>query len=124
MVKSYFFGLGAPLVGGQVLFVTYSILKIEDAPSWHSCPLSIRNIYYESNLTLPQARIQGRAAAQAVTRKKSYYDEPVIAAGYNFVPMALENRGLWSKEFKDFFSQVIKHGSQHNHIKPAILRRY
>ena len=77
-----------------------------------------------SQLSTAQSKIQGRAAARAVTRKNSKYQESVTAAGYTFVPMAFENRGLWSKEFKDFFNLVIKHGSQHNSVKPAILKCY
>ena len=40
----------------------------------------------DSNLTLAQAKVQGRAAFNAGTRKKVYYQVPVTAAGYTFLP--------------------------------------
>ena len=52
----------------------------------------------ESNLTLPHASIQGHAATQA---KKLKYQHVCTTAGYGFIPLAMENRGL-SNEFKDF----------------------
>ena len=57
----------------------------------------------ESNLTLPHASIQGHAATQA---KKLKYQHVCTTAGYGFIPLAMENRGLWSTEFKDFSNSV------------------
>ena len=79
---------------------------------------------FESSLTLSQSKVQGRAAAKAVIVKKNKYETSVTSIGYQFIPFAFENRGLWSKELKDFFNLVIKHGSQNNSIKPAILKSY
>ena len=77
-----------------------------------------------SDLSIPQSKIQGRAAARTVIVKNNKYQAAATSAGYSFIPIAFENRGLWSKETKDFFNLVIKHGSQQNYIKPAILKCY
>ena len=69
-----------------------------------------------SDLTEAQSKILGRSAAQAVIRKNNKYNDAVTTAGFTFVPMAFENLGLWSKEFKSFFHL--------DHIKPAILKCY
>ena len=47
-----------------------------------------------STLSTGQFKIQGQAAARAVTRKNIKCHEPVTAAGYTFVPMVFEDRGL------------------------------
>ena len=77
-----------------------------------------------SDLSAAEAMIQGRAASKAVIRKNTYYRDACVEAGYEFIPLAMENRGLWSKEMKSFFNQVIKFGSQHNSVKSAILKCY
>ena len=77
-----------------------------------------------SDLNLAQAMIQGRAATNAVSRKNNYYRDACTAAGYGFIPLAMENRGLWSKEMKLFFNQVVKYGTQHNSVKLSILKCY
>ena len=76
-----------------------------------------------SDLSIPQSKIQGRAAARAVITKNNKYETATTSEVTNLYLLHLRNEDYGPKN-KDFFSLVIKHGSQQNNIKPAILMWY